>query len=143
MSPPQAKNFENFAHFRVLRSNLAKSLTTGRLFWGGGGGPVVKILGGPKHTLAHPLKFLGGPWAPWPPRFCHPCCRGPGKNHYNDPVLATVLVPVVSRFRHPLPILVPVRSRLKKGSWSILGNIVGLEVLSKCRPSAAKISPLA
>ena len=28
---------------------------------------MVKILGGPKHTLAHPLKFLGGPWPPWPP----------------------------------------------------------------------------
>ena len=25
---------------------------------------MVKILGGPKHTLAHPLKFLGGPWPP-------------------------------------------------------------------------------
>ena len=31
------------------------------------GGPMVKILGGPKDTLAHPLKFLGGPWPPWPP----------------------------------------------------------------------------
>ena len=61
MGPPQAKNFENFAHFRVLRSNLAKSLTTGHPFLGG---PVVEILGGPKHTLAHPLKFLGGGHGP-------------------------------------------------------------------------------
>ena len=62
ISPPQAKNF---AHFRVLRGNLAKSLTTGRPFLGGqcskfGGG-------GPKHTLAHPLKLLGGHGPPVPP----------------------------------------------------------------------------
>ena len=50
---------KKFAHIRVLRGNLAKSLTIGRpflggqwsKFWGGGG---------PKHTLAHQLKFVGG-----------------------------------------------------------------------------------
>ena len=29
ISPPQAENFKNVVHFKVLRSNLAKILTTG------------------------------------------------------------------------------------------------------------------
>ena len=32
ISPPQAKNFENSAHFRVLRSDLTKIFTTGSPF---------------------------------------------------------------------------------------------------------------
>ena len=43
---------------------------------------MVKILGGPKHTLALPLKFLGGPWPPWPPRFRHPCSQQFSKHRY-------------------------------------------------------------
>ena len=75
MSPPQAKNFENFAHFRVLRSNLAKSLTTGRPFWGGGGGSGQNFGGGggggggAKTYFGPPTQILGGggAMAPWPP----------------------------------------------------------------------------
>ena len=64
-SPPQAKILEIFAHFKVLRSNLAKILTTGHPFWGGQWSKFWG--GGPKHALAHPLRFLGGPWPPCPP----------------------------------------------------------------------------
>ena len=39
------------------RSNLAKSLTTGSPFWGGSS---QNFGGGPKYTLAHPLKFFWG-----------------------------------------------------------------------------------
>ena len=38
VSLPQAKNFENFAHFRVLRSNLGKLFQN---FWGGEGGQNI------------------------------------------------------------------------------------------------------
>ena len=81
VSPPEAKNFESFAHFRVLRSNLAKSLTTGRPFWGGGGGSGQNF-GGAKTYLGPPTQIFGGgggPWPPWPP----PSSATPGGNaHY-------------------------------------------------------------
>ena len=41
----------------MLRSNLAKILTTGPHF---GMASCQNFGGGPKHTLAPPLKFLGG-----------------------------------------------------------------------------------
>ena len=49
----------------MLRRNLANILTTGQLFWGSdgpnfGGGGGGGGGGGAKHTLALPLKFLGG-----------------------------------------------------------------------------------
>ena len=45
---------------------------------------MVKILGGPKHTLAHPLKFLGGghgpPGPPPPPPVPPPLIGVKGKD---------------------------------------------------------------
>ena len=66
MSPPQAKNFENFAHFRVLRSNLAKSLTTGHPFLGG---QLSKFWGGGGQNIPWPThsNFWGGHGPPGPP----------------------------------------------------------------------------
>ena len=54
----------NFAHFRVLRSNLAKSLTTGCLFWGG---QWSKFWGGQNIPWPTHSNFWGGHGPPGPP----------------------------------------------------------------------------
>ena len=67
ISSPLAKIFENFAHFRVLRSNLAKILTIAHPPILAFRGLVFKILGGGS-KLTPPRKFWGGAMgqAPWP-----------------------------------------------------------------------------
>ena len=126
ISPPQAKNFENFAHIRTFRSNLARSLTTGCPFWGG---QWSKFWGGQNILWPTHSNFWGGHGPPGPPGSATPAIS---KILPWSAVLSTLMGNQIRTFtqQNPSPGKIPVPATQQKYSVLLLGSLSRLEIQS-------------